>query len=94
MGATKSPGIFSCGQNGVNGSKKNAPSVVTSTAAAVGPILKQLKAGPMEVRMKGLDKKRKFVFRGLLKGGVQISRLVDTTPVPFNGCRLKKRKRQ
>ncbi len=83
----------SAGKMNFTGSKKSsafAGSVAAQTAA------KNAKAYGMkecEVRLKGPGAGRESAVRGLESAGIIITTIQDTTPVPFNGCRPRKKRR-
>ena len=45
------------------------------------------------IKVKGLGDGREAAIKALSSRGVKIVRILDTTPVPFNGCRPPKRRR-
>jgi small subunit ribosomal protein S11 len=47
----------------------------------------------IEVRVKGAGAGRESAIRGLQGAGMQISAIVDVTPLPHNGCRPRKKRR-
>ena len=47
----------------------------------------------VEVNLKGPGAGRESAVRGLQSAGLVISAIRDTTPVPHNGCRPRKRRR-
>ena len=47
----------------------------------------------IEVRVKGAGAGRESAIRGLQGAGLQISAIVDVTPLPHNGCRPRKKRR-
>lgn len=83
----------SAGRHGFkNARKKNSfAAQVSSTHLAKICIDKRIKM--LEVRMKGLGKGKMSALTALKKAGLKIKRLVELTPVPFNGCRPPKKRR-
>jgi len=83
----------SAGRHGFkNARKKNSfAAQVSSTHLAKICIDKRIKM--LEVRMKGLGKGKRSALTALKKAGLKIKRLVELTPVPFNGCRPPKKRR-
>ena len=53
----------------------------------------QLGMKEVEVNLKGPGAGRESAVRGLQSAGLQITQIRDTTPVPHNGCRARKRRR-
>lgn len=47
----------------------------------------------IEVRIKGPGAGRESAVRGIASAGLDVTGLVDVTPVPHNGCRPPKRRR-
>jgi small subunit ribosomal protein S11 len=46
-----------------------------------------------EVRMQGAGAGRESAVRAIQAAGIRVTQIVDTTPVPHNGCRARKRRR-
>jgi small subunit ribosomal protein S11 len=83
----------SAGRHGFkNARKKNSfAAQISSTHLAKICIDKRIRM--LEVRMKGLGKGKRSALTALKKAGLKIKRLVELTPVPFNGCRPPKKRR-
>lgn len=47
----------------------------------------------VEVLVKGQGSGRETAIRALQNNGIEISSIMDITPIPFNGCRPPKRRR-
>ena len=47
----------------------------------------------VEVRVKGPGSGRESAIRALAVAGLQITSILDVTPLPHNGCRPPKRRR-
>ena len=47
----------------------------------------------VEVRVKGPGSGREAAIRALRTAGLNITSIVDVTPIPHNGCRPPKRRR-
>ncbi len=45
------------------------------------------------MRIKGPGSGREATIRSLQAAGLEVSRIVDATPVPHNGCRPPKKRR-
>jgi small subunit ribosomal protein S11 len=80
------------GSVGFKGSRKSTP-----YAAQVAAEQAARKAGEMGIRkldviVRGSGSGRETAIRTLQNMGIEITGIKDVTPVPFNGCRPKKRK--
>ena len=47
----------------------------------------------VEVRVKGLGSGRENAIRSIQGAGIEVTSIIDETPVPHNGCRPPKRRR-
>lgn len=86
-------GWSSAGKCGFRGSKKSTAYVAQVIAQdacrqAMAHGLKEV-----EVRVKGPGTGRESAVRALQAMGLEISTIKDVTPVPHNGCRLRKARR-
>ena len=83
----------SCGSSGFKGSKKSTP--FAAQVAADNAAKKALEVGVKEVEVfiKGPGSGRESAIRALQAAGLQINAIIDTTPIPHNGCRPPKRRR-
>ncbi|KAF8056447.1 rpsK [Scenedesmus sp. PABB004] len=45
------------------------------------------------VKLKGMGKNKQFAVQSLAAGGLTVTQLWDVTPIPYNGCRLPRRRR-
>lgn len=83
----------SSGALGFNGAKKGTPYAANKVGELVGE--KAVHAGVKEVSafVRGVGSGREAAIRGVLSHGINITRIVDQTPVPFNGPRAKKARR-
>lgn len=86
-------GWSSAGKCGFRGSKKSTAyvaQVITQDACrqAMSHGLKEV-----EVRVKGPGMGRESAVRALQAMGLEISAIRDVTPIPHNGCRLRKARR-
>ncbi len=83
----------STGLHGFKGSRKSTP----YAARIVGEdaITKALEHGvkQVEIVIKGPGSGRESALRAVASSGIKVSRILDTTPVPHNGCRPPKRRR-
>jgi len=83
----------SAGKAGFKGSRKSTPYAATKAAEAVGA--KAVSAGMQEVAVsvKGPGMGRIASIKALKTVGLKVVSISDTTPIPHNGCRPKKKRR-
>ena len=83
----------SSGMVGFKGSRKNTPFAAAQAAekAAQDAISKGLMK--IEVRIKGPGGGRESAVRALQSAGLEITSIMDLTPIPHNGCRPPKKRR-
>ncbi|GLO64356.1 MULTISPECIES: 30S ribosomal protein S11 [Oceanobacillus] len=86
-------GWSSSGALGFKGSKKSTPFAAQMAAetAAKSAIENGMKT--LEVTVKGPGAGREAAIRSLQAAGLEVTAIVDVTPVPHNGCRPPKRRR-
>ncbi|MBP2079007.1 30S ribosomal protein S11 [Oceanobacillus polygoni] len=86
-------GWSSSGALGFKGSKKSTPFAAQMAAetAAKSAIDNGMKT--LEVTVKGPGAGREAAIRSLQAAGLEVTAIVDVTPVPHNGCRPPKRRR-
>lgn len=83
----------SAGKVNFSGSRKSSAFAATVAAQDAGKIAASLGMKEVEVNLKGPGAGRESAVRGLQSAGLQITQIRDTTPVPHNGCRARKRRR-
>lgn len=83
----------SAGKMGFRGSKKNTP--YAAQVAAQDATAQALEAGLRRVKVyvKGPGQGRESAIRTIHNGGIEVSEIIDVTPLPHNGCRPPKRRR-
>ncbi len=83
----------SAGALGFKGSRKSTPfaAQMASEAAAKTAVEHGMKT--IEVTVKGPGAGREAAIRSLQAAGLEVTAIVDVTPVPHNGCRPPKRRR-
>ena len=83
----------SAGKMGFRGSKKNTP--YAAQVAAQEATAPALEAGLRRVKVyvKGPGQGRESAIRTIHNGGIEVSEIIDVTPLPHNGCRPPKRRR-
>ena len=83
----------SAGKSGFRGSKKNTPYAAQVAAedaakAAFDAVLRKVK-----VYVKGPGAGRESAIRTISQAGIEVTEIVDVTPMPHNGCRPKGRRK-
>jgi small subunit ribosomal protein S11 len=83
----------SAGTIGYKGSKKKTPFAAGVAAEAAARAAMEQGVVKVDVFVKGLGSGRENAIRSLQTAGLEITSIVDQTPVPHNGCRPPKRPR-
>lgn len=83
----------SAGKKGFRGSKKNTPYAAQVASEECGKTAYDLGLRKVKVYVKGPGNGRESAIRSLSSIGIQVSEIVDVTPLPHNGCRPPKRRR-
>ena len=83
----------SAGALGFKGSKKSTPFAAGLSSEAAGKKAYDLGMRKVEVFVKGLGPGRETAIRSLQTAGLEVTSIVDVTPIPHNGCRPPKRPR-
>jgi small subunit ribosomal protein S11 len=83
----------SAGKMGFRGSKKNTPYAAQVAAEDCGKVA--FEAGLRKVRafVKGPGAGRESAIRAIHNLGIEVTEIIDVTPLPHNGCRPPKRRR-
>ncbi len=81
------------GANGFKGARKSTPYAAQVAAENAVEKAKLYGAEKVNVFVKGVGPGREQAVRGLNSAGLQILSISDVTPVPHNGCRPKKQRR-
>jgi len=83
----------SAGKMGFRGSKKNTP--YAAQLAAEDCTKSALDAGLKKVKVyvKGPGNGRESAIRYIHNTGIEVTEIIDVTPMPHNGCRPPKRRR-
>ena len=83
----------SAGVMGFKGSKKSTPFAATqATQKAVEQAMSRGLVS-VEVRVKGPGGGREAAIRALRTSGLKVTKIMDITPIPHNGCRPPKKRR-
>jgi small subunit ribosomal protein S11 len=83
----------SAGKVNFSGSRKSSAFAATVAAQDAAKGAASLGMKEVEVNLKGPGAGRESAVRGLQSSGLTITAIRDTTPVPHNGCRPRKRRR-
>jgi small subunit ribosomal protein S11 len=83
----------SAGKMGFRGSKKNTPYAAQMAAQDCSKTAHDLGLRKVKVYLKGPGSGRESAIRTLHSAGIEVTEIVDVTPLPHNGCRPPKRRR-
>ena len=83
----------SAGKMGFRGSKKNTPYAAQTAAEDCSKTAHDLGLRQVKVYVKGPGNGRESAIRTIHNSGIEVTEIVDVTPLPHNGCRPPKRRR-
>jgi small subunit ribosomal protein S11 len=83
----------SAGKKGFRGSKKNTPYAAQVATEEAAKIAFDLGLRKVKVFVKGPGSGRESAIRSMAGAGLEITEIVDVTPLPHNGCRPPKKRR-
>jgi small subunit ribosomal protein S11 len=83
----------SAGKMGFRGSKKNTPYAAQVAAEDAANEARDFGLRKVKVYVKGPGAGRESAIRSLHNAGVEVTEIIDVTPMPHNGCRPPKRRR-
>ena len=83
----------SSGSVGFKGSRKSTPFAAAQAAEKAGSEAMSRGLVSVEVRVKGPGGGRESAVRALKACGLNITAIMDVTPIPHNGCRPPKKRR-
>lgn len=83
----------SAGKMGFRGSKKNTPYAAQTASSDCAKVAFDLGLRKVKVYVKGPGNGRESAIRSLHSNGIEVTEIVDITPMPHNGCRPPKRRR-
>lgn len=83
----------SAGKMGFRSSKKNTPYAAQMAVQDCAKLAYDLGMRKVKVFVKGPGNGRESAIRTLDASGLQVTEIVDVTPLPHNGCRPPKRRK-
>jgi small subunit ribosomal protein S11 len=83
----------SAGKMGFRGSKKNTPYAAQLAAQDCAKVAHDSGLRKVKVFVKGPGAGRESAIRTLAGAGIEVTEIMDITPIPHNGCRPPKRRR-
>ena len=83
----------SAGKMGFRGSKKNTPYAAQMAAEDCAKVAFDLGLRKVKAYVKGPGNGRESAIRGVHSSGIEVTEIVDVTPLPHNGCRPPKRRK-
>jgi small subunit ribosomal protein S11 len=83
----------SAGKMGFRGSKKNTPYAAQIAAEDCTKVAHEAGLRKAKVYVKGPGNGRESAIRTIHNSGIEVTEIIDITPIPHNGCRPPKRRR-
>jgi small subunit ribosomal protein S11 len=83
----------SAGKMGFRGSKKNTPYAAQTAAENCGKVAYDAGLRKVKAFVKGPGAGRESAMRSIHACGIEVTEIVDVTPLPHNGCRPPSRRR-
>ncbi|MDR2585540.1 MAG: 30S ribosomal protein S11 [Prevotellaceae bacterium] len=83
----------SAGKMGFRGSKKNTPYAAQTAAEDCAKVAFDMGLRKVKAYVKGPGAGRESAIRTIHGAGIEVTEIVDVTPLPHNGCRPKGRRR-
>jgi len=83
----------SAGKMGFKGSKKNTPYAAQMASQDCAKVAYDLGLRKVKAFVKGPGAGRESAIRTIHSNGIEVTEIVDVTPMPHNGCRPPKRRR-
>ena len=81
------------GKMGFRGSKKNTPYASQQASSDAGKKAYDAGLRRVKVKIKGPGAGREASIRAISSVGIDVTEIVDVTPLPHNGCRPSKQRR-
>ncbi|RJQ07357.1 MAG: 30S ribosomal protein S11 [Dehalococcoidia bacterium] len=79
---------------GFKGSRKSTPYAAQLSAERAAAVALENGMREVDVTVKGPGPGREAAVRALSAAGLRVTSIRDTTPIPHNGCRARRRPRQ
>ena len=83
----------SSGALGFKGARKSTPFAAAKVGEIIGEKAQQMGMKDADVIVRGVGAGRESALRAFAGKGINITRIIDRTPVPFNGPRAPKARR-
>ena len=83
----------SAGKSGFRGSKKNTPYAAQVSAQDAAKTAYDLGLRKIKAYVKGPGSGRESASRAIAGMGIEVTEIIDVTPMPHNGCRPKGRRK-
>lgn len=83
----------SAGKGGFRGSKKNTPYAAQVAAEDASKTAYDAGLRKVKAYVKGPGAGRESAIRSISNSGIEVTEIIDVTPMPHNGCRPKGRRR-
>ena len=83
----------SAGKSGFGGSKKNTPYAAQVAAEDCAKTAYDLGLRKVKAYVKGPGAGRESAIRTIHGAGIEVTEIIDVTPMPHNGCRPKGRRK-
>jgi small subunit ribosomal protein S11 len=83
----------SSGARGFRGSRKGTPFAAQQASGEAARKAAEAGMREVDVRVKGPGGGRESAIRAIAQAGIRVNSILDTTPIPHNGCRPPKRRR-
>ena len=83
----------SAGKMGFRGSKKNTPYAAQVAAEDAAKVAFDAGLKKVKVYVKGPGNGRESAIRTIHNEGIEVTEIIDVTPLPHNGCRPPKKRR-
>lgn len=83
----------SAGKLGFRGSKKNTPYAAQVAAEDCGKVAFEAGMRKAKAYVRGPGAGRESAIRTIHNNGIEVTEIVDVTPLPHNGCRPPKKRR-
>lgn len=83
----------SSGARGFRGSRKGTPFAAQQAAGEAARKAAEAGMREVDVRVKGPGGGRESAIRAVAQAGIRVNSILDTTPIPHNGCRPPGRRR-